>query len=118
MEGKIPSVWKEAVVIPIRKPGKDPGKPSSYRPIALTSDICELMERLVTERLTYELEEKGLLTSCQSGFRKGRHTMDAVVRLENEIRKAQANKESVVVVFFDIEKAYDMMWKEGLLIKL
>ena len=44
--------------------------------------------------------------------------MDAVVRLENEIRKAQANKESVVVVFFDIEKAYDMMWKEGLLIKL
>jgi hypothetical protein len=25
---------------------------------------------------------------------------------------------SVAVVFFDIEKAYDMMWKEGLLIKL
>ena len=44
--------------------------------------------------------------------------MDAVVRLDNETRKAQANKESVVVVFFDIEKAYDMMWKEGLLIKL
>ena len=99
VEGKLPSVWKEAVVIPIRKPGKDPGKPSSYRPIALTSNICKIMERLVTERLTYELEKKGLLTSGQSGFRKGRHTMDAVVRLENEIRKAQANKESVVVVF-------------------
>ena len=36
VEGKLPSVWKEAVVIQIRKPGKDPGKPSSYRPIALT----------------------------------------------------------------------------------
>jgi hypothetical protein len=24
----------------------------------------------------------------------------------------------VVAVFFDVEKAYDMMWKEGLLIKL
>ena len=118
VEGKLPSVWKEAVVIQIRRPGKDPGKPSSYRPIALTSNICKIMERLVTERLTYELENEGLLTSCQSGFRKGRHTMDAVVRLENEIRKAQANKESVVVVFFDIEKAYDMMWREGLLIKL
>ncbi len=44
--------------------------------------------------------------------------MDSVIRLENEIRKAQANKESVITVFFDIEKAYDMMWKEGLLIKL
>lgn len=40
------------------------------------------------------------------------------IRLENEIRKAQANKESVIALFFDIEKAFDMMWKEGLLIKL
>lgn len=32
--------------------------------------------------------------------------------------KLKANKEAVVAVFFDIEKAYDMMWKEGLLIKL
>ena len=63
VEGKLPSVWKEAVVILIRKQGKDPGKPSSYRPIALTSNIGKIMERLVTERLTYEIEKKGLLTS-------------------------------------------------------
>ncbi|CAJ1057143.1 RNA-directed DNA polymerase from mobile element jockey [Xyrichtys novacula] len=117
-EGRLPSVWKEAEVVPIRKPGKDPCSPSSYRPIALTSNICKIMERMVTERLTYVLEKRGKLARCQSGFRKGRNTMDAVVRLESEVRKAQANKESVVVVFFDIEKAYDMMWKEGLLIKL
>ena len=41
-----------------------------------------------------------------------------MIRLEKEIRKAQANKESVIAGFFDIEKAYDMMWKEGVLIKL
>ncbi len=44
--------------------------------------------------------------------------MDPAVCLEHEIRKAQINRESVVAVFFDIEKAYDMMWREGLLIKL
>lgn len=44
--------------------------------------------------------------------------MDPLVYLEDAIRRAQVNKESVVAVFFDIEKAYDMMWKEGLLIKL
>ncbi len=27
-------------------------------------------------------------------------------------------KEGLVAVYFDIEKAYGMMWKEGLLIKL
>lgn len=73
---------------------------------------------MITERLTYELEKKGMLASYQSGFRKGRNTMDSVIRLENEIRKAQANKEAIIAVFLDIEKAYDMMWKEGVLIKL
>lgn len=114
----MPKTWKEAVVIPIRKPGKDPSKPISYRPIALTSNLCKIMERMITERLSYELEKKGKIANYQSGFRKGRSTMDAVVRLENEIRKAQENKEAVIAVFLDIEKAYDMMWKEGVLIKL
>ncbi len=50
------------------------------------------------------MEKRGLLASCQSGFRKGRNTMDSVVRLETEIRRAQVNKETVVAVFFDIEK--------------
>lgn len=56
-EGKLPVAWKEAVVIPIRKPGKDPSKPASYRPIALTSTLCKIMERLITERLSYEMEK-------------------------------------------------------------
>lgn len=75
-EGKLPSEWKEAVVIPIRKLGKDPTNPMSYRPIALTSNLCKIMEKMITDRLSYELEKRGLLTSCQSGFRKGRNTMD------------------------------------------
>ena len=40
-EGRIPMSWKEAIIIPIRKPGKDPSKPTNYRPIALTSHICK-----------------------------------------------------------------------------
>ena len=78
-EGRLPNAWKEAVVIPIRKPGKDPSKPTNYRPIALTSNICKVMERMITERLSYEIEKRGMLASYQSGFRKGRHTMDSVI---------------------------------------
>lgn len=44
--------------------------------------------------------------------------MDSVLCLESEMRTTQVNKEVVVAVFFDAEKAYDLMWKEGLLIKL
>ncbi len=43
---------------------------------------------------------------------------EMAVCLEHEIRKAQINRASVVSVFFDIEKTYDMTWTDGLLIKL
>lgn len=69
-------------------------------------------------RLNHVLESKGLISQYQSGFRKGRNTIGAVLCLEDDIRKAQINKEVVVGIFLDIEKAYDMLWKEGLLIKL
>lgn len=117
-QGQLPKAWKHAVVVPVLKPGKDPSSPSSYRPIALTSVICKLMERMVTDRLVHFLETKGALVDYQSGFRKGRSTMDNVVALDYEIRRAFANKESLVAVFLDIEKAYDMMWRDGLLLKL
>lgn len=117
-EGKLPSAWKHSIVIPVGKPGKDRSEATNYRPIALTSNMCKIMERMITSRLTYEIENRGLVTPHQSGFRKGRTTMDSLLCLESEIRKAQINKEVVIAVFIDVEKAYDMLWKEGLLIKL
>lgn len=44
--------------------------------------------------------------------------MDPVLCLQHEISRAQVNKELVVAVFFEIQKAYDMLWKNGLMIKL
>ena len=117
-EGVIPVAWRHAVVVPILKPGKEAAKPGSYRPIALTAVLCKIMERMVTDRLTYKLEKQGWLTPIQSGFRLGRGTMDSVLALDLDIRKAMANKEAVVAVFLDIEKAYDMLWKDGLGVKL
>uniref|UniRef100_A0A3Q2ZQ74 Reverse transcriptase domain-containing protein n=1 Tax=Kryptolebias marmoratus TaxID=37003 RepID=A0A3Q2ZQ74_KRYMA len=116
--GKLPMKWKESIIIPIAKPGKDNSKPGNYRPIALTSNLCKIMEKMINNRIVHYLNKEGYLSKYQSGFRKGRSTSDPTIYLEYEIRKAQVNKESVVAVFFDIEKAYDMMWVEGLLIKL
>ena len=67
----------------------------AYRPIALTSNVGKLMERLVNGRIMRFMEEKGLMTSYQSGFRKGRSTTDSIICLEDEIRKAQVKKETV-----------------------
>lgn len=73
---------------------------------------------MIKERLKYYLETKELIKDYQSRFRKGRSTIDPAICLESEIRKAQINKDSIVSVFFDVEKAYDMLWKQGLMIKI
>jgi len=82
-EGKLPSSWKHGIIIPIGKPGKDKSNPINYRPIALTSNLCKLMENMIIRRSNYILEFKGLLSPYHSGFRAGQNTMDAVLSLED-----------------------------------
>ena len=113
--GSFPPSWREAVVIPVPKPGKDATVPSNYRPIALTSCVCKTFERMVNDRLVWFLESKKLITSVQCGFRKRRSTLDHLVRLEALIREGFVRRQHCVGVFFDLEKAYDTTWKYGIL---
>ena len=117
-EGKVPKTWKHAIVIPILKSGKDPSSASSYRPISLTSHICKVMEVMVVKRLRWYLETRGLLHISQSGFRRERSSVDHILRLHDAVYKSLINQSSVMAVFLDIERAYDMVWRDGLIIKL
>ena len=113
--GDIPTSWKEAIVIPILKQGKDPSSVSSYRPIALTSCMCKLFEKMVNRRLIHLLESKRLLDPHQCGFREGRSTTDHLIRIETNIRDAFVHKQFFLSVFLDMEKAYDTTWRFGIL---
>ena len=113
--GKVPDSWKEATVIPVPKPGKDDTDPVNYRPISLTSCVCKTLERMINARLVWYLESQNIITNFQSGFRTNRSTNDHLVRLETFIREAFVQKQHLVSVFFDLEKAYDTTWKYGIL---
>ncbi|GFW98594.1 probable RNA-directed DNA polymerase from transposon X-element [Trichonephila clavipes] len=110
-----PSSWRKAILIPILKPGKVATDPLSYRPIALTSCFCKTFERMVNTRLVYVLEKEKCISPLQSGFRKGRSTLDNLVFLESQIRDAFVRRNHLVSLFFDIEKAYDRTWRYGIL---
>jgi exonuclease III len=116
--GFMPSSWKHAIVLPFLKSGKDPACIESYRPISLTPTICKLMERLITDRLTWFLEHNGFLHNSQSGFRRNRSVIDHILRLQDQINKALKNKYHTLGVFLDFEKAFDLIWHNGLYIKL
>ena len=118
LESDFPVSWRHSIVLPVLKPGKDPLNPASYRPISLTSALCKLMEKLVTNRLTYFVEKHNILNNIQCGFRKGRSTLDHITRLQDAINKYNNNKGYTVGVFIDFQSAFDMMWQTGLLVKL
>ena len=113
--GTFPDCWRSALLFPIPKPGKDSTDSNNYRPIALTSCICKTVERMVNERLIWVLEKRGLLSKLQCGFRKGRGTIDQLIRMETFVRDALASKDHLVAVFFDLQKAYDTTWKHGIM---
>ena len=92
--------------------------PSSYRPISLTSNVSKLFDKMVVCRLKWFLEYYNILTFTQSGFQQRRKTTDRILSLHDIIQKSLANKHNVLAIFIDIEKAYDMVNKNVLLLKL
>ena len=107
-----PDQWREAIVIPILKTGKDNSLPENYRPITLTCTLCKLMEKIVNTRLRWILEYQNFFSPFQSGFRKFHSTTDTLITIESEIREAYVNKHHLVTVSLDIEKAYDTVDKD------
>ena len=65
------------------------------------------MERMINYLLVQYLESSSLITEAQSGFRKKPSTMDHLVRFETSVREGFLNRELVVSIFFDFEKAYE-----------
>ena len=117
-EGSFPLRWSEAIILAFPKPNKPPDQPSSYRPIALASCICKLLEKMVNARLQYALETMQAISRHQFGFRRMRGTEDSLACVESMILGAFQRKKHIVGIFFDIAKAYDTTWRFGILKKL
>ena len=117
----IPQQWRTAVIKPLLKEGKDPKSPGSWRPIALTACLGKTLEKIVADRMSAYMEENNLLNENQAGFRRNRSTTDQVLKLvQMASDKMQQNKDSptTMVTFFDFSRAYDKVWREGLLHKM
>ena len=66
----VPSIWKESIIVPIHKVGKNQSDPNNYRPIALTSVTCKLFEKIIMKRLTHFCDKNSIIPTNQAGFTK------------------------------------------------
>ena len=113
-----PGKWKNAKVVPILKPDKNPAEASSYRPISLLSSISKLFERIISNRMMLHIDANSIFANEQFGFRHGHSTTHQLLRVTNLIRSNKSDGNSTGVALLDIEKAFDSVWHEGLVAKL
>ena len=118
---EIPNKWRTAIIKTLLKNGKDPKATTSYRPISLTSCLGKIMEKIIADRLMQRLEKQGLLADAQAGFRQNRCTTDQILKLTQfatDQMHRPVGKNASIITFFDYEKAYDKVWRDGLLSKM
>lgn len=117
-EGKLPTDWKLGIVIPVLKPYKNKDEYSSYRPICLLNTMCKVMEKLVTSRLYSYLDKNNLINPKQAGFQKNKSTIDHILHLKTDAKVAIESGNIMVAVFIDFTRAFDLVWADGLILKL
>ena len=112
-------VWNTAEVIFLKKDGKDSyAVPGSYRPISISSYIGKLLEKILAARITLFLEERNIFDPNQEGFTCNRNTIRYLNRLNLETKSDLLENNTVVGFFIDFEKAFDSVWKKGLIVKM
>ena len=77
----VPELFKQSIIRPFLKPGKDPTKRGNYRPISLLNVPLKLYEQVIKTRLVSYLEESCYFSHPQAAYRKGRSTADHLLVL-------------------------------------
>lgn len=113
-----PAKWKNAQVIPLKKPFKNPSEPKNYRPISLTNSLSKILEHILHRRLRDNLEQNNTIIQEQFGFVKNKSTTLQLARIVDEAMKTSNIKYSTAMILLDIEKAYDTIWRKGLIYKM
>ena len=111
-----PKMWKIAQVIMIPKLKGDSSDCASYRPISLLPVMSKLFEKIILKQLDPYISK--IIPNHQFGFRNKHSTIDQVHRIVDIINKALEDGNVCSAIFFDVSKAFDKVWHEGLIFKM
>ena len=104
--GMIPAILKTANIVPIYKGGSR-GEAKNYRPVALTSHIIKVFEKVLRNHIVAHMEENNLLNPGQHGFRAGRSCLSQLLSHVENITQILEDGDNVDVIYLDFSKAFD-----------
>ena len=113
----MPPEWKKANVVPVHKGGAKEDV-ANYRPISLLSCTSKLLERVICDDLNIFLEENNIIGPNQFGFVRGSSTIDQLMELYHRVITSMDNQLLMKVIFLDVSKAFDRVWRKGLIHKM
>ena len=117
-ESCFPDCWKVSSVVPVFKNVGERSTAKNYRPVSLLSVVSKVFEKLVNNRIVDHLEQCGLFSDFQYGFRSSRSTADILTVVSDRIAGAFNRPGATQAVALDISKAFNRVWHAGLLHKL
>ena len=115
--GVIPEVLKISNITPIYNGGSRQ-IPKNYRPVALTSHLIKLFEKILRNHLVSFIEHNNLMNPNQHGFRTGHSCLSQLIQHFDRITKLLEEGENADVVYLDFAKAFDKLDFEVTLEKL
>ena len=110
------SICKKANTVPIHQKG-DKQFMKNYRSVSLLPICGKILERLFNEMFRF-LIENNLAFLNQSGFKWGNSCINQLLSIKHEVYKSSNDGFDVWDVFIDTSKAFDKVWREGIIFKL
>ena len=112
-----PKSWTEGLIVPILKSG-NLTDPNNYRGITLSSSVGKIFTKILSDRLMKFVTENEILHNAQIGFMPKKQTSDHIFVLKSIIDLYKTKRKHVFACFVDLKKAFDTVWRKGLLFKI
>ena len=115
--GHTPEDWRLSNVTPIFKSGSR-RYCKNYRPVALTSQVAKLLERLVQDQLLDHIVNNKIISCEQHGFQQKCSCVSQLLECLNDWTLSFDNNTPEDIIYLDFAKAFDTVPHHRLLYKL
>ena len=113
-DGEVPQDFKDATIVHLYKNKGDRMTCDNHRGIALLNIAGKIFARLLLNRLIKHADDIGVVPESQCGFRANRGTVDMSFALQQIQEKCKIQYQDLYLLFIDLTKAFDTVFREGL----